>query len=329
MASATQWSIPGAESRTIGGDGEPGGPFRDRPVAGLGLVPGTQAELARRFKFTALPGEIDPATEVLAVQTGRIDEALLARLPGLKLVATSAAGVDPLNPSLLKQRGIMLSNRANTRDIDAADLAIGLLIAAVRAIGWGDRMIRAGRFREARVQQKHRVSGRRLGVYGLGRIGMDICRRAAGFEMEIGYHNRRRRADVDYRYFGSPTELAAWSDFLVVVTPLNETTRHSVGREVLTALGPSGTLVNVARGAVVDEAALIEALETGALGSAGLDVFEHEPEVPERLRALDNVVMTPHIGGVTDATQADALAALVANIESYFHTGRPLALVEL
>jgi lactate dehydrogenase-like 2-hydroxyacid dehydrogenase len=301
--------------------------FAGRPVAGLGLVPETAAELSRRFRFAALPGAVDPATEVLAVQKGVIDAALLARLPALKLVATSAAGFDSLNPELLKARGIMISNRGNSRDIDVADLTIGLLIAAVRRIAWSDRLIRAGRWKEARIQHDQRVSGRRLGVYGLGRIGEDICRRAAGFEMEIGYHNRRQRDDIPYRYFPSLIALATWCDFLVLATPLDAGTRHSVGRDVLRAVGPGGCVVNIARGAVIDEGALIEALETGALGSAGLDVFEHEPNVPERLSACANVVMTPHVGGFADATQADALAALVANIEHYFETGRPLAAV--
>jgi lactate dehydrogenase-like 2-hydroxyacid dehydrogenase len=304
-------------------------PFATRPVAGLGLSPSTTAELSRRFRLLTLPDEADPATEVLAVQKGKIDAALLDRLPALKLVATSAAGFDSLDFGLLKSRGITLSNRGNSRDIDVADLAIGLLIDAVRRIAFNDRVVRAGRWVEGRVQQKQRVSGRKLGVLGLGRIGEDICRRAAGFDMEIGYHNRRRRSDVPYRYFATPMELAEWCDFLVIAVPLDGATRHQVDRRILDAVGPDGTVVNIARGAVIDETALIEALETGSLGSAGLDVFENEPNVPERLARLDNVVMTPHIGGFTDATQADALAALVANIENYFRTGQPIALVDL
>jgi lactate dehydrogenase-like 2-hydroxyacid dehydrogenase len=304
-------------------------PFGSRPVAGLGLSPSTTAELSRRFRLLTLPGDSDPATEVLAVQKGKIDAALLDRLPALKLVATSAAGFDNLDFDLLKSRGITLSNRGNSRDIDVADLAIGLLIDAVRRIAFNDRVVRAGRWVEGRVQQKQRVSGRKLGVLGLGRIGEDICKRAAGFDMEIGYHNRRRRSDVPYRYFATPLELAEWCDFLVIAVPLDGATRHQVDRRILDAVGPDGTVVNIARGAVIDETALIEALETGSLGSAGLDVFENEPNVPERLARLDNVVMTPHIGGFTDATQADALAALVANIENYFRTGRPIAVVNI
>jgi lactate dehydrogenase-like 2-hydroxyacid dehydrogenase len=304
-------------------------PFASRPVAGLGLSPSTTAGLSRRFRLLTLPGESDPATEVLAVQKGKVDAALLDRLPALKLVATSAAGFDNLDFGLLKSRGIALSNRGNSRDIDVADLAIGLLIDAVRRISVNDRLVRAGRWVEGRVQQKQRVSGRKLGVLGLGRIGEDICKRAAGFDMEIGYHNRRQRSDVAYRYFATPLQLAEWCDFLVIAVPLDGATRHQVDRRILDAVGPDGTVVNIARGAVIDEAALIDALEAGSLGSAGLDVFENEPNVPERLARLDNVVMTPHIGGFTDATQADAFAALVANIESYFRTGRPIAIVDV
>jgi lactate dehydrogenase-like 2-hydroxyacid dehydrogenase len=304
-------------------------PFASRPVAGLGLSPSTTAGLSRRFRLLTLPGESDPATEVLAVQKGKVDAALLDRLPALKLVATSAAGFDNLDFGLLKSRGIALSNRGNSRDIDVADLAIGLLIDAVRRISFNDRLVRAGRWVEGRVQQKQRVSGRKLGVLGLGRIGEDICKRAAGFDMEIGYHNRRRRSDVSHRYFATPLELAEWCDFLVIAVPLDGATRHQVDRRMLDAVGPDGTVVNIARGAVIDEAALIDALEAGSLGSAGIDVFETEPNVPARLARLDNVVMTPHIGGFTDATQADAFAALVANIESYFRTGRPIAVVDV
>jgi lactate dehydrogenase-like 2-hydroxyacid dehydrogenase len=298
-------------------------------VVGLGLTDTTAAALAARYRFFRLPDAIDPDAEVLAVQKGRIDAALLERLPKLRLVATSAAGFDAIDYGLLRERGIALSNRGNSRDVCVADLTFGLLIAAVRRIVATDRLIRAGRWSEARVQQKQRVSGRRPGIFGLGRIGEDICRRAAGFELEIGYHNRHPRADLPYRYFDTLLALAEWCDFLVVAVPLDGGTRHQVDRRVIDAVGPDGTIVNIARGAVIDEAALIAALQAGTLGSAGLDVFEHEPDVPEALRRQDNVVMTPHIGGLTDAMQADALQALIANIDGYFSTGRPAAAIDL
>jgi lactate dehydrogenase-like 2-hydroxyacid dehydrogenase len=303
--------------------------FASRPVLGLGLSPGTADELARRFRLVRLPDAVEPNAEVLVAQKGAVDAPLLDRLPALRLVATSAAGFDNVDIARLRARGIMLSNRQNAPDHCVADLAIGLLIAAVRRIAASDRLIREGRWADARFQHPQRVSGGRLGVLGLGRIGEDICRRAAGFDMEIGYHNRQPRPELPYRHFPELLQLAEWCDFLVVAVPLTAATRRQVTREVLTAVGPLGAVVNIARGAVIDEEALIAALETGALGSAGLDVFMNEPNVSPRLLALDNVVMTPHIGGFTAATQADALRALIANVESYFDTGRPIAQIDL
>jgi lactate dehydrogenase-like 2-hydroxyacid dehydrogenase len=168
-----------------------------------------------------------------------------------------------------------------------------------------------------------RMSGKRLGLLGIGRIGQAIARRAQAFGMSVAYTARSARAELPYRYVATPVELAAESDFLVVITPGGAATRHLVNAEVLRALGPKGILVNVARGSVVDEQALIEALEAGTIGGAALDVFEREPQVPDRLKALPQVVLTPHIGSATVETRQAMADLALANLQAFLE-GRPL-----
>jgi lactate dehydrogenase-like 2-hydroxyacid dehydrogenase len=169
-----------------------------------------------------------------------------------------------------------------------------------------------------------KVSGARLGILGLGRIGRAIATRAEGFDMEIRYHNRRQVPDAPYGYERSLAELAKWCDFLVIATSGGEATRGLVGAAVLESLGPEGFLVNIARGSVVDEPALVEALAAKRIAGAGLDVFADEPRVPEALLALDNVVLTPHIASATTATRAAMGQLVLDNLAAFFETGRVL-----
>jgi lactate dehydrogenase-like 2-hydroxyacid dehydrogenase len=201
---------------------------------------------------------------------------------------------------------------------DVADLALGLMLSVARSLPQADAYVRAGRWPQGAMPLQRKMSGSRLGLVGMGRIGQAIAQRAQAFGMTIAYTARHPRSQLPYRYFSSAQALAAESDFLVVITPGGEGTRKLINAEVLRALGPQGFLINVARGSVVDEAALIEALEQGVIAGAALDVFENEPVVPERLRALANVVLTPHVGSATVATRRAMADLAFANLQAHF-----------
>jgi lactate dehydrogenase-like 2-hydroxyacid dehydrogenase len=298
-------------------------------VNGLGLNDGLAEALEARFRLHRLPESFDPKAEVLAVLGTRVDEALVGRLPALRLVAVLGAGYDNVDTAVLRRRGIALANTPGLTDACVADLAMGLLVAARRGIVAADRYVRAGGWSKGRFPLMPRFAGGHLGIYGLGRIGAAIARRAAGFDLDIAYHNRHPRAGIEFRYFDDLEALARWSDYLVVACPATPETHHRVDARVLRALGPQGILVNIARGAIVDEAALVDALETGVIAGAGLDVFEREPVVTARLLVMDNVVLTPHIGGGSNETWDACYAGVVDNIESYFRTGRAATPVDL
>ena len=225
----------------------------------------------------------------------RADE--IAAMPKLGAAAAQGAGYEAIDVAAAKARGITLWNGAGTNDSCVADHAMALLLASVRALPQQEQALRAGLWRDV-LPLRPSVNGRKLGILGLGTIGQRIARRAQAFDMEVGYHNRRERADaVGCRYFGSVLELAQWADFLVVAAPGGPATKHIVNADVLRALGPQGHVVNIARGSLIDTTALAEALATGALGGAALDVYESEPKPPEPLLGFPNVILTPHIAG--------------------------------
>ncbi|CAN7636118.1 2-hydroxyacid dehydrogenase [Variovorax sp. LjRoot290] len=241
----------------------------------------------------------------------------LAAMPKVELICAMGAGYEGLPLGAARARGIALANGAGTNDDCVADHAFGLLIGAVRGIRTLDRQCREGIWREE-IPQPPNVSGKRLGILGLGTIGQKIARRAAGFDMEIGYHNRKPREGAAHRYFESLKALAAWADVLVVATPGGPGTRHMVDAEILDVLGPQGFLVNISRGSVVDTEALAKALREKRIAGAGLDVYESEPKRPEPLIGLDNVLLTPHMAGWSpEATQA-SVNRFMANAEGHF-----------
>lgn len=217
-------------------------------------------------------------------------------MPQLELVCALGAGFENIDRIHAQTRGIVVANGAGTNEDSVADHALALLLAAVRAIPRNDRACREGIWRDT-LPLPPQVAHRRLGILGLGSIGMKIAQRARGFDMAVGYHNRHQRADVAYGYFDTLLALAEWADFLVVATPGGPATRHLVDAQVLTALGPSGFLVNIGRGSVVDTAAVAAALREGRIAGAGLDVYESEPAPPESLIGLDHVVLSPHLAG--------------------------------
>jgi lactate dehydrogenase-like 2-hydroxyacid dehydrogenase len=262
---------------------------------------------------------------VRAVVTGGhlgIPNALIDRLPALEIVAINGVGYDKIDLPYARARGLRVTNTPDVLTDDVADLAIGLVIAALRRIPQGDAHIRAARWPGAEMPLARRVSAQRFGIYGLGRIGRAIARRLEGFGVPIAYAGRSRH-DVPYRYCADLTELAAESDVLILAAAAAPGTIGVVDRRVLDALGPQGVLVNIARGALVDEPALIAALAEGRLGGAALDVFATEPHVPEALRALSNVVMTPHVASATVETRGAMADLVLANLLAHF-TGEAL-----
>ena len=297
-----------------------------------GLADWMLAELRAQYRVHDLTGAADrvavlaqgkQATAAITTGAVGIDADTVRQLPRLGLVACFGVGYDRVDLSALSQRGIRLTNTPGVVATCVADHAIGLLIALVRRIAQADRLAHAGIWGKQTIGLTARVSGQRLGILGLGDIGQRIAQRAAGFDMPIGYHNRSRRPELAHVYFGSPLELARWADCLVVACPGGAATRHLVDAAVLEALGPQGVLVNIARGSVVDETALVAALTAGRLGGAALDVFENEPGIPPTLAGLDNVVLTPHIAGSTRETWREAFDLMRANLAAFL-AHRPL-----
>jgi lactate dehydrogenase-like 2-hydroxyacid dehydrogenase len=233
---------------------------------------------------------------VLTIGSTGLTGAEMAAMPQLELVCALGAGYENIDVAAARARGIAVANGAGTNDDCVADHAFGLLIAAVRGLVRLDRQCRDGVWRDA-IPLPLNVSGKRLGILGLGTIGQKIARRAAGFDMEIGYHNRKPREGATHRYFDTLQAMAQWCDFLVVATPGGPQTRHLIDAKVLAALGPRGFVVNIARGSVIDTEALAAALRDRSIGGAGLDVYESEPERPEPLVGLDNIVLSPHVAG--------------------------------
>ncbi|ARP90231.1 hydroxyacid dehydrogenase [Bordetella genomosp. 9] len=251
---------------------------------------------------------------------------IIDALPDLKAICSWGVGYETIDVKAAQRRGIQVSNTPDVLTDCVADLAWGLILAAARRIAYGDRFVRTGGWGQVHgsIPLGSRVSGKKLGIVGLGRIGQAIAKRGSGFDMEVRYHGRRRRDDVPYTYEASLRDLAAWADFLVVATVGGPSTFHLISKEVIEALGPKGTIVNIARGPVIDENALVEALQTGKLGNAALDVFEHEPKVPDALKANDNAVLLPHIGSATLETRLEMENLMLANLEAFLKTGKVL-----
>ncbi|MEO7335830.1 MAG: 2-hydroxyacid dehydrogenase, partial [Caldimonas sp.] len=245
-----------------------------------------------------------------------VGEALLAQLPALEIVSVMGVGYDGIDVAAAKARGVRVTHTPAVLNDDVADLAIALMLAWSRQIARADRFVRAGEWPKGPLALGRKMSGARVGIVGMGRIGQAIADRAAAFGMTIAYTARNARPALPHAYLPSAAALAAQSDYLVVITPGGAATEHMIDAEVLTALGPQGCLVNVARGSVVDEAALIEALRAGRIAGAALDVFEHEPSVPAALREMDNVVLTPHIGSATAQTRRAMADLAFANLDA-------------
>ena len=247
----------------------------------------------------------------------QVDATYMSRFPALELVANLGVGYDSIDAVWAGQHGITVTNTPDVLNDEVADTALGLIIATVRQLPAAERYVRAGKWRDAPFPLTPTLRGRTVGIFGLGRIGKAIATRAESFGLNVVYHGRSPQAGVPYLYFPTLVGLAQACDILVVIAPGGPATRGVVNAEVLKALGPDGVLINVARGTVVDEKALIQALENGTILAAGLDVFEDEPHVPEALLAMDHVVLLPHVGSASIHTRAAMAQLVVDNLRSW------------
>ena len=297
------------------------------------LLPALEARLAATHDVHPLWEEADPKAFLAAhggeftalVTSARFgaDAAMIAALPALRVISSFGVGLDAIDLDAARARGIAVGYTPDVLNDCVADTAFALVMDVARRITESDRFVRRGDWQRGQFPLATRVSGKKLGILGMGRIGRVIARRASGFDMEVRYHNRRRLDDVDYGYAETLEELAGWADFLVIASAGGAETRGLVSRAIHDALGPQGYLVNISRGTVVDEQALVEALRDKRIAGAGLDVFEDEPNVPEALLALDNVVLLPHLASNTHETRA-AMAQRVEDNLAAFLAGRPM-----
>jgi lactate dehydrogenase-like 2-hydroxyacid dehydrogenase len=270
--------------------------------------------------FDAIAGRI---RAVLTTGTVGVTPQLVASLPALEIVSVHGVGVDAVPLALLAQQGIHVTNTPDVLTDDVADFAVTLLLSAVRRLPLLDRYVRAGKWpAKAPLTQARSLRGKVAGIVGFGRIGQAVAQRLQGFGMQIRYYQRSAGPQPELRS-QSLLALARESDMLVLCMPGGADTQRMIGVDVIEALGPEGTLVNIARGSVVDEQALVAALQDGRLGAAGLDVFEHEPEVPALLLGMDNVVLTPHVGSFTVEARRAMGRLAVDNLLAHFK-GEPL-----
>ena len=291
------------------------------------LRPEVQKELAARYR---LHGK-DDFDKVAGIVRGCVTNGhsgpppeMIDRMPKLEVIASASVGYDGIPVEYARSKGIPVTNTPEVLNDDVADLAIALMIMTARKLVVTDRYVRSGRWpKEGEYPLANRASGKRVGILGMGRIGKEIGKRAAAMNNTVAYHSRKPVADVSYKHYPDLVELARNSDFLIVIIPSTPQTLKIVNKAVIEALGPTGIFINVARGAVVDEDALVEALSSGKLGGAGLDVFVNEPQVPEVLFSMDNVVLQPHVGSATHETRRAMSQLVLDNLDAKF-AGKPL-----
>lgn len=291
------------------------------------LRPEVQRELEARYRVH----QKDRLDEVAHLVRGVVTNghagpppAIIDRLPRLEVICSASVGYDGIPVEYARSKGIPVTNTPDVLNDDVADLAIALMIMTARNLLASDAYVRAGLWpQQGEFPLASRASGKTVGILGMGRIGREIAKRAEAMNNKVIYHSRRPVADVPYAYYPDPVSLAKASDFLMVILPATPQTRQIVNRAVIEALGPAGILVNVARGAVVDEDALVAALKDGRLGGAGLDVFVDEPRVPQSLFGMANVVLLPHVGSATHETRRAMSQLVLDNLDAQF-AGKPL-----
>ena len=286
------------------------------PLHRLWLEPEPEAWLAEwgpRLRAVASSGHQFP-----------IDAAFMRRLPRLEIVASFGVGYEHVEAKWAREHGVIVTHTPGVLDDEVADTAMALTLMAVRRLPQAERFLRAGEWLKSSFPLTASLRERTMGILGLGRIGRAIARRAESFGLKVAYHGRKPQPGVPHRFHASLIDMAKASDILMVTAPGGQETRHIVDAAVLRALGPDGVLVNIARGSLVDEKALIEALRDGTILAAGLDVFENEPHVPSELTALDNVVLLPHVGSGSVATRRAMAECVAANLFAWSEGEPPL-----
>ncbi|CAL5034085.1 unnamed protein product [Urochloa decumbens] len=271
----------------------------------------------------ALP---DPprAAVVVGGFAARVDAAFLDAAPSLAFVFSTGAGVDHIDLRECARRGVAVANSGTVYSADVADHAVGMLIDVLRRVSAAERFVRSGLWpAQGEYPLGSKLGGKRVGIIGLGNIGSLIAKRLEAFGCVIYYYSRKQKDPVSYKYFSSVHDLAAESDVLVVACALNKDTQHIVNKDVIEALGKDGIIINIGRGANIDEVELVRALKEGRIAGAGLDVFENEPKVPAELFSMDNVVMTNHVAVFTSESRSDLRDHTIANLEAFF-SGKPL-----
>jgi hydroxypyruvate reductase len=270
------------------------------------------------------------ATEITAVVMGGgtiTTGEFLDKLPNLRCISVFGVGYDGVPIAYCKARGLLVGHTPDVLSDEVADTAMSLMLMCARQLPAAQSFVEQGKWLQGQYPLTRSVHHSRVGIVGLGRIGKTLAKRCEGFDMVVCYHGRHKQADVDFTYYPSLVEMARAVDFLVVITPGGAGTQHLVNAEVLQALGSAGFLVNVARGSVVDEAALITAINNNTIAGAGLDVFDKEPQVPQALMGRANVVLTPHIASATQETRNAMGQRVVDNLTSYFATAKMVSLI--
>ncbi|MFC4852130.1 2-hydroxyacid dehydrogenase [Actinophytocola glycyrrhizae] len=283
------------------------------------LLPSLEDRLRTNYEIVTAPSD-----EVIAAITSSrfgVTNEQIDTMPALRAIVHFGVGYETTDVAYAHSRGIAVSNTPDVLTDCVADLAVGGMIDVLRRLTAADRFVRRGDWQRGQFPLATRVTGRRVGILGLGRIGRAIAHRLAAFGTELSYHSRHRVPDVPYRYHESPVALAAAVDVLVVATSGGPATEGLVSADVLAALGPAGHLVNIARGSVVDQVALVTALATGGIAGAALDVFADEPDVPEPLLGLDNVVLLPHIASATVETREEMGDLAFRNLRQFLTDG--------
>jgi lactate dehydrogenase-like 2-hydroxyacid dehydrogenase len=297
------------------------------------MYPPTLAELEQTYQahrlWTAadkpalLASVAERITAVASSNSGGIDAATIGKLPRLKVVSHFGVGYDTVDVNAARARGVAVTNTPDVLTEEVADLTLGLLLATIRRIPQGDRYVREGKWLKGAMALTDSLQGKTVGIIGMGRIGRAIAKRCEAFGVTIAYQGPNQKRDVTWPYFADPVALAKDADIVIAACPGGEATRGLVSRAVIDAIGPKGFFVNIARGSVVDEPALIDALKENRIAGAGLDVFADEPRVPEAFLAMENVVLQPHVASATHPTRKAMGQLVIDNLAAHF-AGKPL-----
>lgn len=299
------------------------------------IPPALEEKLSNEYELLQLPNAAEATkffeqhhSSITALVTSApfgVSNSVIDKLPNLRVISSFGVGLDKFDLSHAKSKNIAVGYTPDVLNDCVADIAFGLMLDVGRKMSAADRFVRSKSWPKGPYPFGFKVSGSKLGIVGMGRIGKTIAKRSIGFDMNVRYHSRNPASDVSWSYESSLLELAKWADFLIVITSGGAQTHHLINADVLDALGPDGYLINVSRGSVVDESALIVALEEKRIAGAGLDVFANEPDVPERLLNLENVVLLPHIASATHQTRQAMADRVYDNLKQFLVNGKLLS----